>query len=67
MPTIKEKYVVDENGNQVAVFIDIQSYRNLMKELEELESIRAYDSAKTSGDPIIPFDQAVTEIEQKTP
>jgi hypothetical protein len=33
--------------------------------LEELESIRAYDAAKASGDEVIPFEQAVTEIERE--
>ena len=32
--------------------------------MEELESIRAYDAAKSSGDEAIPFDQAVREIER---
>jgi hypothetical protein len=32
--------------------------------VEELESIRAYDDAKTDGGEIIPFEQAVSEIER---
>jgi hypothetical protein len=32
-------------------------------DLEELESIRAYDAAKASGDEAIPFEQALQEIE----
>ena len=32
-------------------------------ELSDLESIRAYDAAKTSKDEAIPFDQAIDEIE----
>jgi hypothetical protein len=34
-----------------------------IEELEELESIRAYDAAKASGDQAIPFAQAIAEIE----
>jgi hypothetical protein len=34
-----------------------------IEELEELESIRAYDAAKVSGDQVIPFEQATAEIE----
>jgi hypothetical protein len=33
--------------------------------LEELESIRAYDVAKSSGDEAIPFEQAIEEIEKQ--
>ena len=65
MRAIKERYVVDENGTRVGVLLDIEDYRQLLKELEELESIRAYDAAKASGDEAIPFEQAVAEIEQK--
>ena len=34
-----------------------------MDDLEELESVLAYDKAKASGDETIPFEQAVQEIE----
>ena len=32
--------------------------------VEEMESIRAYDTAKACGGEIIPFEQAVSEIER---
>ena len=61
----KERYIVDENGNRVEVILAFDDYQKLLAELEELESIRAYDTAKTSGDEAIPFEQAVAEIERK--
>ncbi len=64
MPPVNEGYVVDENGARVGVILPIEDYRKLLEELEELESIRAYDAAKRSGDEAIPFEQAVREIEQ---
>jgi len=64
MITFEERYVVDKKGSKVGIFLDIKDYHKLLEELEELESIRAYDAAKTSGDQVIPFEQAVTEIEQ---
>ncbi len=64
MPTVNQGYVVDENGARVGVILPIEDYRKLRGELEELESIRAYDAAKNSGDEPIPFEQAVREIEQ---
>lgn len=64
MPTVNEGYVVDESGDRVGVILPMEEYRKLMEELEELESIRAYDAARGSGDEAIPFDQAVREIEQ---
>ena len=64
MAKFKEHYVVDETGNRVGVLLDIKEYQKLLEELEELESIRAYDAAKASGDEVIPFDKAVDEIER---
>ena len=65
MPTIKEQVVTDKSGKAVGVFLDIDEYRRLLDQLEELESVRAYDAAKASGDEAIPFEQAITEIERK--
>jgi len=62
---VRERYVVDEQGKQVGVLLDIRDYRKILDELEELESIRAYDAAKASGDEAIPFGQATEEIERK--
>ena len=64
MKALHERYVVDENGNQVAVILDIVAYRKLLEELEELEAIRAYDAAKASGETALPFAQAILEIER---
>ena len=63
MIKFKENYVIDEQGNPIGVVLDIADYRKLLEELEELESIRAYDAAKASGDKEITFEQAISEIE----
>jgi PHD/YefM family antitoxin component YafN of YafNO toxin-antitoxin module len=63
---LKERYVVDQTGNRVAVLIDIEEYQKILVALEELESINAYDEAKASNDEIISFDQAVDEIESQS-
>ena len=59
---MKER-IKTSNGNGIGVVLDIEDYHRLLQELEELDSIRAYDTAKASGDEVIPFEQAVTEIE----
>ena len=64
MNAIRERFVVDENGNRISVLLDMQDYRRLLESLEELESIRAYDAAKQSDSEAIPFEQAVEEIER---
>jgi len=37
----------------------------LFRIYQELESIRAYDSAKASGDEVLSFEEAVKEIEHR--
>jgi PHD/YefM family antitoxin component YafN of YafNO toxin-antitoxin module len=62
---LNEKYVVNENGERVSVLLDWEDYQGLLEELEELESIRAYDAAKAAGDESVPFEKAMEEIENK--
>ena len=63
MITLKERFIVDENGQRVGVLLDIEDYRRLLEDIEELEAIRAYDAAKASGDETVPLEQALAEIE----
>ncbi len=65
MAKFKERYMVDEEGKRLGVILDIKHYRKILAELEELESIRAYDAAKASDDEAIPFEDALREIEQR--
>lgn len=64
MANLNEKFVVDGQGNRIGVFLDIQDYQTYLKAFEELQAIRAYDLAKSSNDEIVPFEQAVSEIER---
>ena len=61
----KEQYVVNENGERTAVLLDVDYYHELLAAFEEMESIRAYDEAKSSEDEVIPFIQATEEIERQ--
>lgn len=38
--------------------------REILEKLEELASVRAYDTAKASGDEAVPFEQALQEISE---
>ena len=58
------KYLTDERGEKISVVLDIAEYQKLMDDAEELEAIRAYDAAKSSGEDAVPFDQATKEIER---
>jgi len=50
MAAFRERYIVDEGGTKLGVVLDMEDYERLLKELEELQSIRASDAAKASGD-----------------
>jgi PHD/YefM family antitoxin component YafN of YafNO toxin-antitoxin module len=60
---VNEQYVVDAAGNRSAVLIDVDRYFQLLEAEEELDSIRAFDTAKASDDDAIPFEQAIKEID----
>jgi hypothetical protein len=46
------------------VVLPIEEYKKLLADLEELESIRAYDDAQASGEKAVPFQEAIREIER---
>lgn len=62
------QYVTDENGKRVGVILDIEEFERIMDELEELEDARVAAQARreleSGEDEMIPFDQAVREIEE---
>ena len=64
MVNAKEKYVTDDQGNRIAVLLEVEEYRRLLDAQEELESIRAYDTAVAVREDAIPFDKAVEELKR---
>jgi len=64
MTSTAKQYVVDEKGDRVGVLLSLEDYQKLLDELEEPESLRAYDAAKASCEEAIPFEEAIAEIEK---
>jgi hypothetical protein len=58
MRKIHERFVTDSTGRR-------EEYEKLLQELEELESLKAYDAAKSSADEAILLDRALAEIEAR--
>jgi PHD/YefM family antitoxin component YafN of YafNO toxin-antitoxin module len=54
-----ERYLIDKNGKRIAVLLGIDEYKRFLSEQEELESIRAFDAARSFKSTAIPFEQAV--------
>ncbi|MGB3944578.1 MAG: hypothetical protein WBK88_07300 [Methanothrix sp.] len=61
----EKQYVVNEKGDWIGVLLGLEDYRWLLDELEGLESLRARDAAKASGEEAIPFEEAAAEIEKE--
>lgn len=58
------QYLTDASGKKTSVLIPIEIFNDLMEQLEELEDIKAYDLVIEQQEEIIPFEQAIEEIEQ---
>jgi hypothetical protein len=65
MRSFQERFVVDEQGRRVAVLLDIDQYEKVLDELEELDSLRAFDAAKNSGDETVPFEAIAASRDQR--
>ncbi len=65
MIKVRENYFCGNDGKPVGVFLDIKQYRKLMRDLEELEDIKAYDRAKALKQKAVSFEKVVKEIERK--
>ncbi len=63
MDGLQELYLVDKQGNRIGIVLDIEAYQKLLDELEELESLHAFDMAKADDDEAVPLEHAITEIE----
>ena len=64
MGALRQQFIEDSQGKRIAVLMPIDQYDKMMEQLEEIDDIRAYDAAKAEEDEVIPFDQAVREIEE---
>ena len=57
------RYVTDASGNRIGVILDLAEYATLLDALEELDAVRAYDTAKADERDVIPLEQALAKIE----
>lgn len=64
MVTIHPEFVLDEQQKPKAVVLPLAEWEQVVGELEELDDIRAYDAAKEQSAKAVPFEQAVSEIQE---
>ncbi len=65
MNQVRERFLVDEHGNRVAVLLDIDDYEQLLEAVAELADIAAFDAALASGEEAIPFRDDESETEAR--
>ena len=63
------RYVADENGNRIAVFLDTKEYERMVDELEDIADARAADEVRGAvacgDDEFILCEQAREEIARR--
>ena len=63
MQAIHPEYVVDEKQQRKSIILPLSDWDLIVEELEELNDIRAYDTAKTGSQNALSFEKAVREIQ----
>ena len=64
MAKIRERFVFDKNGRPAGVHIDFVDCQDLLKGLEAEQCARICDEASSSEGEVLPFEQAIVEIER---
>lgn len=64
MKAVVQNYVVDAQGRRKAVVVPIAEWQRIQEALEELAGIQAYDQAKQQPSEFVPFEQAVSELDE---
>jgi len=63
MKALHPTYIIDGNRKKTAVLLPIAEWEEILLAMEEIDDIRLYDEAKGMDEEVIPFEQAVREIE----
>lgn len=63
--SMRTQFVTDDLGKKIAVILPIDEYKKMVDELEELEDIKLYDSAKKGKQEYLDAEDAFKEIEKK--
>lgn len=63
MVTLNPQFVVDDKQAKTGVLLSVADWDHIVEALEELDDLRAYDEAKASPSEVVPFEQAVKELD----
>lgn len=59
------QFVTTDAGKKVAVILPIKEYEKMLEELDELEDIRLFDSAKKQSSERVPIKEAFKKLDAK--
>lgn len=60
---MKNQFITDTNGRKISVILPIEEYDKMMRQLEELEDIKAFDEAMKNEAEEISVHDTFREIE----
>jgi len=60
---MKNQYITDTNGRKISVILPVREYEKMMKQLEELEDIKAFDEAMKNEAEEISIHETFRELE----
>ena len=66
MKEFHPEYIVDRNQDKKSVILPIKEWEEILLVMEEYDDIQAYDNAKSINEKVIPFNQAIEEIEKSS-
>jgi len=62
---MKPKYITDNQGNKTDVILPIRKYEKMIEDLEEFESIKAFDKSMSQELQFKPAEEVFNAIEKK--
>ena len=66
MKTLNPQFITDKNGEKIAVILQIQDYKKILEDLDQLSDLMMYDKAKKEDDGTrIPMEKVFADIEKK--
>ncbi|MCF8460922.1 MAG: hypothetical protein K9G46_09365 [Flavobacteriales bacterium] len=63
MKVTKKQYIMDEDGNKVAVILPIKKYERMLQDLEMQEDVALYDKAKKREQVFLDAKDAIAEAD----
>ena len=60
---MKNQYITDTNGKIISIILPVREYEKMMKQLEELEDIKAFDEGMKNEIEEISIHETFREIE----